>query len=235
MKDSLKQFYKEHSNTSKVQLTDEAKQRVKAQVMMNLNVNRETQTPTVSAWSSLLFRSYVIVPFIIVVFVGGTTYVSAKSIPGDILYPVKRKVEDVHIFITPTESKKSELKAEYAKKRLEEYNELKKKDPSIQNNSQTEDTNQNLENRAEDRKKEAKRKAREDAKNAIEILKQTREDMENSHEERVKEIEDTLKEYEDENIEAQKENEEINQDHEKDDKNDHEDDKEDKEDREFED
>ena len=222
MKDSLKQFYKEHSDVSKLQLSLEAKQRVKSRVMMNLNASTEAATPTASAWPALLWRSYVIVPLIIVIFVGGTTYVSADSIPGDILYPVKRKVEDVHVFIAPTESRKSELKAEYAKKRLEEYDELRKRNPSIQNDQQPEDNNQSHENRNDDRQRQVRRQAQEDAKGAIKVPEQTREEIENSHEERIKEIEDTLKEYEDESFEAQGEQEEVEQDH-KENNEDHED------------
>ena len=213
MKDSLKQFYKEQSSTKSVQLSSDAKQRVKANVMMNLGKVIDEPHPKTSFWSGFLLKSYVLTPIIILLFVSGATLVSANSIPGDVLYPVKRKAEDVRIFITPTESRKSELKTEFAKKRLHEFDELKKRGSAKKENfEQVEPRQQNFEDNKNERRDRAKKRAEEDAKNAIETLKHTRETIEQNHEERVKEIEETLKEYEDEHLEIQREREDDEED-----------------------
>lgn len=191
-------------------LSDETKQRVKTNIMMNLGKVITEPEPTTSIWSGLLLKSYVLTPIIILLFVSGATLVSANSIPGDILYPVKRKAEDVRIFITPTESRKSELKTEFAKKRLHEFDELKKRGSVNKNgDEQTETRTQDFEDSKKDRRERAQKRAEEDAKNAIDTLKQTRQGIEENDHKRIKEIEDTLKDFEDVQIETQRQQEDL--------------------------
>lgn len=55
-----------------------------------------------------------------VVMSGGAVVVSARSLPGDALYPVKRASERARLFLTFSEAERVRLTAEYQRKRREE-------------------------------------------------------------------------------------------------------------------
>ena len=127
MNNLIKQFYENNSPAKSVRLSQTNKENIKNKIMSKLNSEVDTTIPA-SNWqriASVIPRSYVLLPLLIILFVGGTTYVSASALPGDVLYPLKRKVEEVQLFIEPTIQGKTELKVNFAKRRLEELEELK--------------------------------------------------------------------------------------------------------------
>jgi len=50
----------------------------------------------------------------------GTVAASAQSLPGDLLYPVKRAEEAVHFALTPDEAGRAGLRLDYASRRIDE-------------------------------------------------------------------------------------------------------------------
>ncbi len=67
-----------------------------------------------------MMRGYVLAPLVVILFVAGTAFASADSVPGDLLYPVKRRVEHVRVLAAPTEAAKLELQVDFAAERLKE-------------------------------------------------------------------------------------------------------------------
>ncbi len=54
------------------------------------------------------------------VFSGGLLVTSAKSLPGDLLYPVKRFVEDIKVYLAPSLEVRHEFEHVYSEKRVDE-------------------------------------------------------------------------------------------------------------------
>lgn len=140
MKDLLKQFYKQNSSAKAISLSAESKQKIKANLMANLNEPKiilvEKQN-TGFSWVSIrsfLFKTYVTVPLVLLFLVAGSAVASANALPGDTLYPLKRGVETVSVIIAPTQDAKTDLRVYYAKKRIAELDALKKLG-AIANNS----------------------------------------------------------------------------------------------------
>src|SRR4030066_664915 len=55
-------------------------------------------------------------------FSGGLLITSAKSLPGDSLYPLKRAVEDIKVYLAPSDEIRHEYEDAYSQKRVEEVN-----------------------------------------------------------------------------------------------------------------
>ena len=49
---------------------------------------------------------------------------SAKSLPGDSLYPVKRAVEDITVYLVPSREIRQEYEVNYSQQRVDEVNRL---------------------------------------------------------------------------------------------------------------
>jgi len=75
------------------------------------------------AWARVV--AYVLVALIVVSMVGGgTVYAAQDSLPGELLYSVKRGVEDVRLFFADGSAAKAELNLQFAQTRLEEMSRL---------------------------------------------------------------------------------------------------------------
>jgi hypothetical protein len=55
---------------------------------------------------------------------GGLVITSAKSLPGDSLYPVKRAVEDITVYLVPSREIRLEYEVNYSQQRVDEVNQL---------------------------------------------------------------------------------------------------------------
>lgn len=221
MNNLIKQFYENNSPAKSVRLSQTNKENIKNKIMSKLNSEVDTTIPA-SNWqriASVIPRSYVLLPLLIILFVGGTTYVSASALPGDVLYPLKRKVEEVQLFIEPTIQGKTELKVNFAKRRLEELEELKhrssdqqkkaleaKEDEYNQLDDKSGDSSDKDDNDDSDDRNNAtvfganplEQKAKQEAKDASEFLKETQEDLKNvTDDKESKEIEDQIKNFDD--------------------------------------
>lgn len=212
MDKELKKFYKENSIPPDASLSESAKLRVKNRVISNLGVQLQPE-PT-SFWSKFLMHSYVLVPLVVILFIGGTTYASADALPGDALYPLKRQVESARIFIAPTEEAKLELEVNFAQKRLEESERLnnvtskqesdakKEKSPPKQENIRHENNNEGW--ARQNKRIQRDEKIRKDTENALEFLNKTKKDFEGKGNERkAQEIERKVRGYK-ENLERNK-------------------------------
>ena len=61
---------------------------------------------------------------IFILFSGGLLRTSAKSLPGDSLYPVKRAVEDIRVYLAPNHEVQHEYEEEYSQQRVDEVTKL---------------------------------------------------------------------------------------------------------------
>lgn len=73
--------------------------------------------------------AYVFATIIIILVVGliagtGTVYASYQSLPGDALYSVKLKIEDIQLGLTANQEQRANLELQFANERIQEINEL---------------------------------------------------------------------------------------------------------------
>jgi hypothetical protein len=61
---------------------------------------------------------------IFIIFSGGLLTTSAKSLPGDSLYPVKRAVEDIKVYLAPSGELRHEYEDTYSQQRVDEVSQL---------------------------------------------------------------------------------------------------------------
>lgn len=122
MNSKLKNFYSKHSGQTEFVLPEDAKERVKERVFHRLSERPEQDDPQLSVWerirASILMRSYVLVPLVVVMFIVSAGAVSAGAVPGDILYPIKRQVESARVILAPSADAKLELELQFAEERL---------------------------------------------------------------------------------------------------------------------
>ncbi len=169
MNEQLKKFYKDNAQVKSVSLSADTKAKVKTAIFANLK--NEPQIVESVSWlenlKNLFTKSYVVIPLALILLVGGTTIVSADSIPGDILYPVKRKMEDVRLYVAPTSESRSELEIEFSKKRIEESEKLRSRQMetnSVDTKNVPEDENSNNEDK-DDKNDTSSVRTKEDKKN----------------------------------------------------------------------
>jgi hypothetical protein len=205
MDSKLKKLYQQFSANSRNSLSPASKQRIKDRIFQRLaEPVAVAAEPAVSWWSrfrhSMILKSYVLVPLVILLFIVTTTAASAQSLPGDVLYPVKRQVESARILLAPTPEAKLELELNFAEKRLEELEKLQAtasvsvsqddKTANIQanaavNDNANKDKDENK-NSSDDNDKQAREdrdhssndrqaKARQQAEGALEFLEKTKE------------------------------------------------------------
>ena len=101
--------------------------RNRAKVMQQAAQLREAQTrPSRRIWSVPLRRMLVSLAVIFLLFIGtnGLLHASAKTLPGDNLYPVKRSWEDVQVLLTFDTKARTELEVKQGTERLDELNEV---------------------------------------------------------------------------------------------------------------
>ena len=160
-------------------------EKVKEQFLVKLLGARKKQ---LFAWPRL-FAPAVAFVWILLVLGAGSVVFAQKSLPGDVLYPVKRLSENVAISLNPA------LEQEIVVRRSQEVKDLveKKEDPQLVKNT--------LEDFSEDSQK-AKNKGQANGK-LEESVKNLEEAKERSSDDEKKQIEETLKK-----LEEQKDNNE---------------------------
>lgn len=179
MNDKLKQFYKDKYQGNQTVLSEQSKAKIKDKIFANLGTQTTEVTPTslLSKISSVFLKTYVLVPLVVLLFLSSTAIVSANALPGDILYPVKLQVENAQILLAPTSDAKLDLQVNFAQKRINEAEEIKKlnhtdKDSIENNNSNRNNTNSqpqetreiNISNKNEGRHSEQNEKSKEENK-----------------------------------------------------------------------
>lgn len=213
MRDLLKKFYKDHSPAKSISLSADSKQRIKDKILMNLDLQIERAQAPDQGWTNLknfFLRSYIAVPLAIILMISGTAVVSANSLPGDALYPVKRSVEDARVLITVSPQAKENLKVEFARERLREIETLrtkkfgrqlvKSKDDKKLDKDQSKDKslNESSSTEASGRLRlKLDKKTEDDAKKAVELLNKAKENFKvNNQEDKALEIEHQIRDFE---------------------------------------
>jgi len=129
MKITKKQFDTAQKKLSKKSLSGAQKQNMLAHIYAN--TQSPVDQPVVSPLSSyfLFFRqrAFVAVATLVLIF-SGTSYASAQSLPGDLLYGLKVDVlEPIGLALQLSEEAKSNYKVSLLKKRIAELEELKER------------------------------------------------------------------------------------------------------------
>jgi hypothetical protein len=193
MDNRLKKFYNDNSKHNAL-LSDSAKQRVRENIFSKLN--HATEEVAVFSFfgriSSILGKSYIVAPLVFLLFIAGTTIVSADAAPGDKLYSVKRQVEKARLFIAPTESAKLDLQVDFAEKRLLELEKIEEK--SETQPEQDEVKEDKAESEDVSKTKAMETKARVQAENAKKFLNEAKENLENRghSEQKVRQINERI-------------------------------------------
>ncbi len=219
MDDKLKQLYRQYSESGHSALSPEAKSRVKDKVFQRLSEPATAVQPQpVSFWEKLrgsfVVRSYVIVPLALILIIISSTAASATSLPGDLLYPLKRQVESARIWLAPTPAARMDLEVNFAEQRLQELKNLQDDEfpmlPLQTGNSSTgvsanASSNANISNSNSDKnddaikaaKKKRKEQAKKEANDALEFLKkaqsQYQKDRQNQKADNLNRVIDDLK------------------------------------------
>ncbi len=127
MKITQEQFNKAQKTFSKKSLSDTQKHTMLSNIYTESKVT--ITKPVVSPLSSyfIFFRQKAFVAVaVMVLLVSGTSYASAQSLPGDLLYGIKVNViEPIGLAIRFSEESKNEYKISLLQKRIEELEELK--------------------------------------------------------------------------------------------------------------
>jgi hypothetical protein len=184
MDNKLKQFYNEHSRREHG-FSDEASKRVKEQIFARLG-NAIAEEPVISSWEkfySLFSKSFVIAPLAFVLFIGGTAIASADALPGDRLYVVKRQLENVRLFVAPTQEAKLQIREDLAQKRIEEMElnlkaqEAVSKD-TVDPSEEVKPNNTEAGNQEESKSVKRAEQAKQEAAKAIQKLNDTKKNWE---------------------------------------------------------
>ena len=127
MNKELKKFYEE--NSDHLSLSPEASKRVKDKIFSNLHNAPEKGAPVSFVYQlrHTILKGYVLAPLVILLFISGTAYASADSLPGDPLYPIKLKIESARVLVTPNETTRLELQEDYAQRRIDELEKINQK------------------------------------------------------------------------------------------------------------
>lgn len=102
-----------------------------------------------------------------VVFLGGTVFASGYSLPGDVLYPVKKAKEKLELQLTPAGQPKALIMAKQAEERLHEFSDIKSI-PTQPGNAE----------KLSKQKEEARAQASIGVSTAVESLTQVKKDLE---------------------------------------------------------
>lgn len=102
-------------------LNANAKARLEARVLNPSVVSFKHRTT-----HRILFRAIAAVLVVVMFIGGGTAWASEDALPGETLYPVKRFVEDTRLSLAISESTEVDLRLEFTRRRLDEFNQLLK-------------------------------------------------------------------------------------------------------------
>ncbi len=125
-----KDFKKEISGLKNIRMTDEEKTRIlEAVLSSSVESPYMKRIPIFAFVYSHHVRTVLVSCLVLVLSVGGATYASGASLPGDLLYPIKTKVvEPILDVVNSTPEKKVVWEEEKVTRRIAEAEELARKD-----------------------------------------------------------------------------------------------------------
>lgn len=128
-RDTLIQFLKDTDSVKTGALSTQAKSQIKARLMSTIqNVPVVHAEPAAKMWT-FFYTKFALVAVCILILLTGTAYASSSAIPGDVLYPVKRAVEDTRVILASTSETKAQLQVEFTEERLQELEKIEQKAP----------------------------------------------------------------------------------------------------------
>ena len=93
--------------------------------------SHEYKHPVASPFWVFSRQKVLVATIVVIMFLSGTAYASAQSLPGDMLYKIKTDVlEPIALFVRFDEKSKNEYRAFLAQKRIDELMELEKREMS---------------------------------------------------------------------------------------------------------
>ncbi len=195
MNEQLKNFYNQTQRTTETSLSEQSKERVKTKIFANLGA--QIIEPESDSWTEkfkgMFFRTYVIIPLVCLLFVVGSTSVSAGAIPGDKLYGVKRSVEEMQVLVAPTEEAKLQLQIHFAERRIKEDEKLNE---DIKPNTQPQSITETPEVKVEQKIEEPQRKIKSEANEAFNFVKEAEKKYRTKgKEQKAKDLEERFKKY----------------------------------------
>lgn len=127
---NIEKFNKEISKLKglkKVQgsLTLEKQFEIKEKILKS--IAEDSLLPTKQNYFFVRSFRYVAVLLLVVCLLGGTAYASQNSLPGEVLYPIKKAQEVMRLKVAVSEESQASLQAKFANKRLEELSKLTSK------------------------------------------------------------------------------------------------------------
>lgn len=135
-RDNLKKLFRDFSKNEENSLSLELKSELKNRIFQNLGTQEEVQKPSLFRFS--LFVPILVTPILLlVVILSGIS--SAKAVPGDVLYPLKRTIEQSKLLLIPGVQNKAELQVKFAEERLQELEKLNEPETEKGSGKMTED------------------------------------------------------------------------------------------------
>jgi hypothetical protein len=114
----LLELYKNHRRTAS--LSPEAQERVRVSVLAAIHGEANTTAPEGKQGWHFTFVRFASAALVALLCVTGTAFASSGALPGSVLYPVKRAVEQVRMSTTPSPEAKAKLQVSFAAERLKE-------------------------------------------------------------------------------------------------------------------
>ncbi len=203
MNPSSKQLFQ----TQRARLTPNRKEALKQQLLAAITAPEAS--PTVTSWhrmSRVFLHGYIFAPLLIILFSFGAAFASADSTPGDILYPVKRQVENIRVLVSPSEEQKLNLQVNFAQKRLEEAERVRSTAPTptptalpqaTPSSTPTPSTSEEQTQRKSSSPKEHRElRVEKEAVAAVQFLERTKSELEKrGKDDKAKEIEKALEDF----------------------------------------
>lgn len=186
-RDTLIQFFKNNDSVKTGALSTQAKTQIKTRLMNAIqNVPIADAERAAKTWT-FFYPKFALIAVCILVLLTGTAYASSAAIPGDVLYPVKRAVEDTRVILASTSETKAQLQIQFTEERLQELEKVEKKEPlkpmaaQIKPAAQTPLTTGTapimLEREPEHEETVAENSARKEVSKALRRLEQTQKDL----------------------------------------------------------
>ena len=128
MKITKEQFNKAQKTFSKKSLSGTQKHAMLSSIYSEKNVSERSVISPLSSYFIFFRQKAFVAAVVVVLLLSGTSYVSAHSLPGDLLYPIKTNIiESIGLALRFNEEAKNEYRIYLLKKRVDELEELKQR------------------------------------------------------------------------------------------------------------
>ncbi|MBL8030796.1 MAG: hypothetical protein JNK33_00510 [Candidatus Doudnabacteria bacterium] len=128
-RDTLVHFLKTHLHDHAHSLSAHSKAQLKSRILQNLRTTPMSHPePTHRVWG-FTYTRLAFATLSVVILLGGTAYTSSAATPGDVLYPIKRAMEDTRVKFASNPETKARLQVQFTEERLRELETVALKAP----------------------------------------------------------------------------------------------------------